>query len=31
MREIFADTRPLKVRAYRTLWIANILTQLAPR
>ncbi|WP_394281900.1 MFS transporter [Corynebacterium sp.] len=28
MREIFADTRPLKVPAYRTLWIANILTQL---
>ncbi|WIM67841.1 MFS transporter [Corynebacterium breve] len=28
MREIFADTRPLQVPAYRKLWIANILTQL---
>ncbi|WP_018296701.1 MFS transporter [Corynebacterium lubricantis] len=28
MREMFADTRPLKVPAYRKLWIANILTQL---
>ncbi|MHA2787746.1 MFS transporter [Corynebacterium sp. S7] len=28
MREMFADTRPLKVPAYRKLWVANILTQL---
>lgn len=28
MRDIFADTRPLQVPAYRKLWVANILTQL---